>query len=65
MNTPKINADQIPQHDRERLGAALLKATRDAFKDPKIKKEFADWQERKKLKDGQLDRPRELQNLKN
>lgn len=54
MNTPKINADQIPQHDRERLGAALLKATRDAFEDPKIKEEFADWQAKKRL-----------QNLKN
>lgn len=54
MNTPKINADQIPQHDRERLGAALLKATRDAFEDPKVKKEFADWQAKKRL-----------QNLKN
>lgn len=54
MNTPKINADQIPQHDRERLGAALLKATRAAFEDPKIQKEFAGWQAKKRL-----------QNLKN
>lgn len=52
MNTPKINADQIPQHDRERLGAALLKATRDAFEDPKIKQEFADWQKKQLLKQG-------------
>lgn len=54
MSTPKVNADQIPQHDRERLGAALLKATRTAFKDPKTQKEFADWQAKKRL-----------QNLKN
>ena len=52
MSTPKVNADQIPQHDRERLGAALLKATRTAFEDPKIQREFADWQAKQKLKKG-------------
>lgn len=50
MSEPKVNAEQIPQHDRERLGAALLKATRTAFEDPKIQKEFENWQEKKKLK---------------
>lgn len=52
MNEPRINADQIPQHDRERLGAALLKATRDAFEDPKIRREFAEWQKEQLFKQG-------------
>ena len=50
MNGPKGIAEKIPQHDRERLGAALLRATRTAFEDPKIQREFAEWQAKKKLK---------------
>lgn len=49
MNGPKVIAEKIPQYDRERLGAALLKATRAAFEDPKIRREFAEWQAKKKL----------------
>lgn len=52
MNKPRVNAEQIPQHDRERLGAALLKATRAAFEDPKVQQEFANWKEKKKLEQG-------------
>lgn len=50
MNGPKVIAEKIPQHDRERLGAALLRVTRTAFEDPKIQREFAEWQAKKKLK---------------
>ncbi len=50
MNKTYIDTKKIPQHDRERLGAALLKATRTAFEDPKIQREFAAWQAKQKFK---------------
>ena len=53
MNEPKVNPALIPQSQRDRLGAAVLKRCRAAFEDPKIQKEFADWKAKKNLKQGE------------
>ena len=50
MNGPTVIAENIPRTQRERLAASLLTSVRVAFEDPKIQREFAEWQAKKKLK---------------
>lgn len=48
MNSPPtVIAEKIPKHQRERLAAVLIASVRNAFEDPKIQQEFAEWQIRK------------------
>lgn len=46
-DAPTVIADKIPKHQRERLATVLIASVRNAFEDPKIQQEFADWQKRK------------------
>lgn len=51
-DAPTVIAEKIPKHQRERLAAVLLNSVRNAFEDPKIQKEFAEWKEKRKIKQG-------------
>lgn len=56
MNTirpgPKIEAENIPQYQLDRLAAPLLKIVAKAFEDPQIVKEFEEWQKTRKNNGG-------------
>ncbi len=41
----EINADAVPPVEYEKLGRSFFEAAREAFKDPKVQKEFKDWQQ--------------------
>lgn len=46
-DAPTVIAEKIPKHQRERLAAVLIASVRNAFEDPKIQQEFAEWQSRR------------------
>ena len=40
----KINMDQMPKHELDRLANSFLRLAEKMFEDPKVQKEFAEWQ---------------------
>ena len=50
MTGTQAQAELIPRRKREQLAAPLLQIVREAFKDPRIAKEFKDWQEARETK---------------
>jgi hypothetical protein len=40
----KIDVNRIPRHELDRLAHGFLKMAEKFFEDPKVQKEFAEWQ---------------------
>ena len=60
-DAPKIDFNQLPEHEKDQLCRTVIRAAKNAFKDPAVQEDYEKWKADRAARKQQADQLREVE----